>query len=45
MGDPGVTQAEQQLAQARDELQRERNALDDLQTKIRRERIPQSYVQ
>jgi hypothetical protein len=45
LGDPDVTAAEQRLADAREGLQRARNALDDLHTRIRRERIPMSYVQ
>lgn len=45
LGDPEVNAAEERLAEAREARQRARNALDDLHTKIRRERIPQSYVQ
>jgi hypothetical protein len=45
LGDPDVVAAEQRLADAREALQRARNALDDLHTQIRRERIPYSYVQ
>jgi hypothetical protein len=45
LGDPEVNAAEQRLQDARAGLQRARNAVDDLQTKIRRERIPSQYVQ
>jgi hypothetical protein len=39
-----VAEAEERLAQARAELKRARDAEDDLFTKMRRERIPLSYV-
>jgi hypothetical protein len=45
IGDPDVTAAEQRLEEARATLQRARNAVDDVHTRIRRERIPLSYVQ
>jgi hypothetical protein len=45
LGDPDVNAAEQRLEDARTALQRARNAVDDLHTKIRRERVPLSYVQ
>jgi len=45
MGDPEVNAAEQRLEEARAALQRARHAVDDVQTRIRRERIPLSYVQ
>jgi hypothetical protein len=45
MGDPSVNYAEKRLEEARAEVQRIRNQLDDVLTQVRRERIPQSYVQ
>ena len=45
MGDPSVAYAEKRLVDAQEELRRARNALEDLHTKIRRERIPMNYVQ
>jgi hypothetical protein len=45
MGDPEVASAEQRLNEAQEALRRARNALDDLHTQIRRERVPYSYVQ
>lgn len=45
MGDPAVSAAEQQLRDAEESLRQAQNALDDLHTQIRRERIPYSYLQ
>jgi hypothetical protein len=44
-GDPDVASAEARMAEAQEELRQARNALDDLYTTIRRERIPMNYVQ
>jgi hypothetical protein len=45
LGDPDVAAAEQRLRDAEESLRQAHNALDDLHTQIRRERIPYSDLQ
>lgn len=45
LADESVVAAERQVAEAEESLRQARNRLDDLETRVRRERIPQSYLQ